>query len=176
MAYILWLLAVLHHRYSPELAKLIVLPFQERCNIYDLLAQASRGLLNEVDSLYAHSDALEEHLGKQFESERVSRLLMKMSLINERPQVGGKLTADAWSETGDRYLIKLFRDYVFHQTDEHGRPWMDLGHIIDCLNKLDVGSDERVLLNSRNGKSFFVVTYQDVRRCIEEAFQELVMS
>jgi hypothetical protein len=21
----------------------------------------------------------------------------------------------AWSETGDRYLLKLFRDYVFHQ-------------------------------------------------------------
>jgi hypothetical protein len=24
-----------------------------------------------------------------------------------------------WSETGDRSIIKLFRDYVFHQVDEN---------------------------------------------------------
>ena len=40
-----------------------------------------------------------------------------------------------WSSTGDRYLLKLFRDYVFHQADGHGRPAVDLGHIIETLNK-----------------------------------------
>ena len=42
----------------------------------------------------------------------------------------------SWSETGDRYLLKLFRDYVFHQTDERGRPWIDMAHIVACLNKV----------------------------------------
>lgn len=49
-----------------------------------------------------------------------------------------------WSETGDRYLLKLFRDYVFHQVTEDGRPWLDMGHIVQCLNKLDAGAPEKV--------------------------------
>lgn len=41
-----------------------------------------------------------------------------------------------WSETGDRYLLKLFRDHLFHQVTEAGTPWIDLSHIISCLNKV----------------------------------------
>ena len=41
-----------------------------------------------------------------------------------------------WSETGDRYLLKLFRDYVFHQVDEQGKPLVDLGHVLEALNKV----------------------------------------
>lgn len=41
-----------------------------------------------------------------------------------------------WSETGDRYMLKLFRDYLFHQVDENGAPWMDMAHIVQCLNKV----------------------------------------
>ena len=42
----------------------------------------------------------------------------------------------SWSETGDRYLIKLFRDYLFHQVTETGEPWLDMSHIISALNKV----------------------------------------
>lgn len=42
----------------------------------------------------------------------------------------------SWSETGDRYLIKLFRDYVFHQVDEHGQPVIDMVHVLTCLKKV----------------------------------------
>ena len=42
----------------------------------------------------------------------------------------------SWSETGDRYLLKLFRDYLFHQVAENGAPWVDLAHIVACLNKV----------------------------------------
>lgn len=42
----------------------------------------------------------------------------------------------AWSETGDRYLLKLFRDHLFHQVTEAGAPWIDLSHIVSCLNKV----------------------------------------
>ena len=41
-----------------------------------------------------------------------------------------------WSETGDRYLLKLFRDFVFHQTDEEGAPLSDWGHVVEALNKV----------------------------------------
>jgi len=40
-----------------------------------------------------------------------------------------------WSETGDRYIIKLFRDYVFHQIDENNNPVVNLSHVLTCLNK-----------------------------------------
>lgn len=41
-----------------------------------------------------------------------------------------------WSETGDRYLLKLFRDYLFHQVLPSGAPWVDLSHIVQSLNKV----------------------------------------
>ena len=41
-----------------------------------------------------------------------------------------------WSETGERYIIKLFRDYVFHQVDERGNPLVNLSHVLTCLNKV----------------------------------------
>jgi PAB-dependent poly(A)-specific ribonuclease subunit 3 len=41
-----------------------------------------------------------------------------------------------WSETGDRYLLKLFRDYVFHQVSEKGEPIIDIAHVLSCLNKV----------------------------------------
>jgi len=42
----------------------------------------------------------------------------------------------SWSETGDRYLLKLFRDYLFHQVTADGKPWIDMGHVVQCLNKV----------------------------------------
>lgn len=92
-------------------------------------------------------------------------------MVNERPEYGS-----SWSETGDRYLLKLFRDYVFHQTDDNGKPWLDLGHILDSLNKLDIGSSEKILLTSRDERSVLVVTFADVRKCLEQTFQEIVPS
>jgi len=53
----------------------------------------------------------------------------------------------AWSETGDRYMLKLFRDYLFHQVTEEGRPWLDMSHIVQTLNKLDSGSSDNVNYN-----------------------------
>ena len=52
----------------------------------------------------------------------------------------------SWSETGDRYMLKLFRDHIFHQVTEDGRPFLDMAHIIHCLNKLDAGTHEKVKL------------------------------
>lgn len=45
---------------------------------------------------------------------------------------------------GDRYLLKLFRDFVMHQVREDGSPLLDWGHVVECLNKLDAGVPEKV--------------------------------
>lgn len=41
-------------------------------------------------------------------------------------------------------MLKLFRDYLFHMITEDGRPWLDHAHILQCLNKLDAGTTEKV--------------------------------
>lgn len=53
-----------------------------------------------------------------------------------------------WSETGDRYLLKLFRDHLFHQVTETGTPWIDLSHIVSCLNKVSLCIGAHVISGS----------------------------
>ena len=50
---------------------------------------------------------------------------------------------------------------------------MDLGHVITALNKLDTADEEKIVLASRDGKSLMVVSYADVARCLESAYNEL---
>ena len=34
------------------------------------------------------------------------------------------------------YILKLFRDYVFHSIGLDGNPVLDLSHVLTCLNKV----------------------------------------
>jgi len=128
-------------------------------------------LIAHIDRLNSYSDTLESELGKEIENGRLFRLVAKLGFINERPEHD---MASQWSETEDRYLLKLFRDFVFHQVDEDGAPVIDFSHVVESLNKLDVGVDEKVLLMSRDEKYMLVLSYKELRRCLNEAFNELV--
>ncbi|KAG2086685.1 hypothetical protein BD769DRAFT_1532017, partial [Suillus cothurnatus] len=64
---------------------------------------------------------LEAELMSELKNVRLVRLLHKFSFINKQP-------VPRWSETGDRYVIKLFRDYVFHQVDGNGNPVINLSY------------------------------------------------
>ncbi|GBP98153.1 PAN2-PAN3 deadenylation complex subunit PAN3 [Eumeta japonica] len=80
----------------------------------------------------------------------------------------------SWSETGNRYMLKLFRDYIFHAVAVDGRPWLDQGHITYCLNQLDSGSNNKVVvLMSRDERSVLVVTFAELKHCLEQAFEEV---
>ncbi|CEH13008.1 pab-dependent poly-specific ribonuclease subunit [Ceraceosorus bombacis] len=127
-------------------------------------------IADEVDSALNYADLLESGLSKELENARLVRLLCKFGFINERPEFDHD---PRWSETGDRYVIKLFRDHVFHAVDETGRPLVDLSHILSNLNKLDAGSEERVMLTSRDAQSCLVVSYREIKNCVEAAFQDL---
>ena len=41
-------------------------------------------------------------------------------------------------------MLKLFRDYVFHAVTDEGRPFLDMAHVVQSLNKLDSGSSDKV--------------------------------
>jgi len=116
---------------------------------------------------------LENELAKEVECGRLFRLMTKLNTINERAE----LNLDAsWSETGDRYMLKLFRDYVFHQVTEDGRPWIDMAHVIQCLNKLDAGVPEKVCLMSRDEQNILVVSYAEIKHCFEASFNEVLQA
>jgi len=126
---------------------------------------------DEQDSVYRMFDAAEHALMSEYEAGRALRLMLKLGFVNERPEFGPNRR---WSQSGDCYVLSLFRDYVFHQADGAGYPVMDLGHVISTLNKLDAADEnEKIVLASRDGKSLMVVSYADVARCLESAFQEL---
>ncbi|KAF9221691.1 hypothetical protein BS17DRAFT_803255 [Gyrodon lividus] len=127
-------------------------------------------LLREMDEIQISTDRLESELSSELENGRLVRLLCKFGFINERPEFARE---PRWSETGDRYIIKLFRDYVFHQVDENGNPVINLSHVLAYLNKLDSGSDERIMLASRDEQSCLVVSYKEIKSCIDAAFSDL---
>ncbi|KAI0162252.1 hypothetical protein GGR57DRAFT_317207 [Xylariaceae sp. FL1272] len=129
--------------------------------------------LHMNDTLVSFSVAQDEafnHLGRELENGRVVRLMAKLGTINERPEFEGELN---WSENGERYPLKLFRDYVFHQVDAQGHPVLDLGHIISCFNKLDTGTDEKVYLVSRDQQTAMVMTYKELHNHVKNAFGDL---
>jgi PAB-dependent poly(A)-specific ribonuclease subunit 3 len=70
-------------------------------------------------------------------------------------------------------MLKLFRDYVFHQVDSSGNPVFDMGHMLRCLNMLDAGTEERICLTSRDEQTSFIVTYKELKKQLGNAFSEL---
>eukprot|EP00042_Codosiga_hollandica_P056886 m.830153 g.830153 ORF g.830153 m.830153 type:complete len:143 (-) comp59452_c0_seq17:283-711(-) len=77
------------------------------------------------------------------------------------------------SDTGDRYILSLFRPYLFNQVTPAQTPWLDLAHVVQCLNKLDVGSHERVTLVSADERNIILVSYSELKRCLDSAFRDL---
>ncbi|GJC90852.1 PAN2-PAN3 deadenylation complex subunit PAN3 [Colletotrichum liriopes] len=124
-----------------------------------------------LDASLHEADTMKSELFRELENGRLVRLMAKLGAVNERQEFDGDR---AWSENGERYMLKLFRDYVFHQVDANGNPVVDMGHIIRCLNRLDAGSDDRICLTSRDEQTSFVVSYKDLKKQLGNAFGELL--
>ncbi|BFF97990.1 PAN2-PAN3 deadenylation complex subunit PAN3 [Drosophila madeirensis] len=161
--------------YSTDLRNFIVYLFttNNRRSVTDLMPMIGARFYTQLDALQSQIDMQEDELAKEMENGRLYRILVKLNSINERPDFNLDCT---WSETGDRYMLKLFRDYLFHSVTEDGRPWMDHAHIVQSLNKLDAGSIERVQLMSRDEQSVLIVSYAELKNCLENAFSELMSS
>ncbi|KAI9351675.1 kinase-like domain-containing protein [Pilaira anomala] len=159
--------------YSPDIKNLVLYLFSKPVhtksidNVFKLIGPR---ILHELNSSQYYTDALETNLSHELENGRIVRLLSKLAFISERPEFDHD---PRWSETGDRYMIKLFRDYMFHQVNEMGVPITDMSHVITCLNKLDVGVEEKISLRSRDEQTSIIVSYKELKTCIHAAFQEI---
>ncbi|KAG2482584.1 hypothetical protein HYH03_018468 [Edaphochlamys debaryana] len=140
-----------------------------------LVAALADRAFTELDGAGVALDHTVGELAKEAENGRLLRLLAKINFVTERPAEGSMQDGDSsWSETGDRYVLKLFRDLVFHAASpDTGAPLLDWGLVAEALNKLDAGVHEELLLLGRDGQSMMVVTYADVKRCLESSFAEL---
>ncbi|GAA5903226.1 PAN-complex poly(A)-binding subunit PAN3 [Sporobolomyces salmoneus] len=159
--------------YSPDLKNVVLYLLSKpgpRKTIEEVMALMSTRVVDELNSSLVAEDTIERELMRELENGRLVRLLCKFGFINERPEFDHD---PRWAETGDRYLIKLFRDYVFHQVDESGRPVTDLSHVLTQLNKLDSGVEEKIMLVSRDEASCLIVSYRELKNAIEGAYADL---
>lgn len=148
---------------------------QER-KIDTFIRGISTQLVSTFDSSLHLNDQLTSNLARELENGRLFRILAKINFVLDRPDPlvnSGEYQAH-WSEHGDRYFLRLFRDYMFQQVDMVNAPVLDLAHVLMCLNKLDAGIEEKVVLVSRDEQSCFVVSYREIKVVMETAFQQLV--
>jgi PAB-dependent poly(A)-specific ribonuclease subunit 3 len=160
--------------YSKELQAAVVWLYSAMQNpektIDQFLSNISPQMVSAFEAALQLDDELNGEFSREVENARLFRLMAKLGFINERPEYDHDRQ---WSENGERYYLKLFRDYVFHQVDAQENPVVDLGHVLCCLNKLDAGSEEKLTLVSRDNQSCFIVSYRELKKGIESAFQEL---
>ena len=159
--------------YSTAFFGLIVMLLSQPVTIQRLCSVLAPQLAAELDATLEYSDCMDQLLAREADNGRLLRLLIKLGFINERPEHEGD---PSWAETGERYQLKLLRDFIFHQVTDDGRPVLDVAHVIDSLNNLDVGTQNQVLLCSRDGASILVSRYDSLRTSLHGAFEELRLS
>ncbi len=169
---------LLSRHYTPHLKDCVVWLLspsqpQNHKNLDNFISAISGHVITVFDNTLHLNDQLNTELSRELENARLVRLMAKLNFINERPEFEHDRQ---WAETGERYFLKLFRDYVFHQVDAQGNPVIDLAHVLLCLNKLDAGIDEKVSLVSRDEQNLFIISYKELKRGVEAAFQDLSKS
>ena len=146
-------------------------PNADKGGIDELIKGLAPHTMQCFDNSLHLDDTWNTELNRELENSRIVRLMTKLSCITERPEYNHDRQ---WSETGERLPIKFFRDYVFHQVDASGNPVLDMAHILACLNKLDAGSEEKLLLTDRDEQYCVVVSYREMKRAIEGAWGDLM--
>ena len=136
-----------------------------------LVKLVSSTAIDAFDHSLHLNDQLYFSLNREIENSRVVRLMTKLSCLTERPEYEHDRT---YSAQGTRAVLSLFRDYVFHQVNAQANPVVDMGHILSCLNKLDVGIEEKITLTARDEQSVIVVSYKELKGALESAWQELM--
>ena len=49
-----------------------------------------------------------------------------------------------------------------------------MGHMLACLNKLDAGLEEKVKLETRDGKIVILVSFKEMKQMVESAWGQVI--
>ncbi|OEH77284.1 PAN3 related protein [Cyclospora cayetanensis] len=137
-------------------------------SLLEAYAAQALPLLEEEVSV---GDRYESLLFAEMSRSRAFLLLCKLCFVVERGQLGAESN---WSEVGDRYIARLFRDYLFFQQGAEGEPILDIAHVWDSVFKCDLGTAETAVLMSRDGASVLLLPFRDIKTSIDKSFRELV--
>ena len=138
----------------------------------EALSRASGQLARELLATESRYDRAMSSLSAELDNGRMCRVLVKLCTCVDHPGLPGG--GGRWGETGDRYVLRLFFDFVFHPTEPtSGAPQLDWGHVFECCNKLDAGVEEQVTLVSRDGATLLVASYAELKRCLLVSYAEL---
>lgn len=97
--------------YSREMYMLmhsVLNPQAPPSNIHGVATNMAMRVFDELDEANSCIDEMHGALNGIYESGRALRLLLKLAFVNERPEMGFDKN---WSESGDCYILKLFRDF-----------------------------------------------------------------
>lgn len=97
--------------YSREMYVLVhslLNPSAPPSGIRGIAANMAMRAFDELDGAHGSIDEHASALMGIYESGRALRLLLKLAYVNERPEFG---IDKNWSESGDCYILKLFRDF-----------------------------------------------------------------
>ncbi|KAL7548898.1 hypothetical protein ACHAWF_012165 [Thalassiosira exigua] len=97
--------------YSRELYVLVhglLNPAMPPMGVRTLAGNLAMRAFDELDGAHGSIDECSNALMGIYESGRALRLLLKLAFVNDRPEFG---IDKNWSESGDCYILKLFRDY-----------------------------------------------------------------
>mmetsp|Transcript_4572 Transcript_4572/g.8149 ORF Transcript_4572/g.8149 Transcript_4572/m.8149 type:complete len:570 (-) Transcript_4572:330-2039(-) len=97
--------------YSREMYVLVhslLNPSAPPSSIRGIAASMAMRAFDELDGAHGSIDEHSAALMGIYESGRALRLLLKLAYVNERPEFG---IDKNWSESGDCYILKLFRDF-----------------------------------------------------------------
>ncbi|KAL6720385.1 PAB-dependent poly(A)-specific ribonuclease subunit 3 [Lecanora helva] len=139
--------------------------------IDQLLTKITADIIDVFDASLKANDILQATLNRELENSRLARLLFKLNCLNERPEYEHDRS---WSNHGSRAVLPLFRDYVFHQVDAQGGPVLNMAHMLACLNKLDVGVEEKISLTTRDEQSVITVSFKELKHTVDSAYAELM--
>ena len=91
------------------------------------------------------------------ENGRLFRLMAKLGSVGSRPNHSGGGPNDHSYENGDRFLVRMFSNFLFRQIDENGQPWLQISHIVAGLNKVSEFLELPLFLKSKKDPLIFSV-------------------
>eukprot|EP01080_Neovahlkampfia_damariscottae_P000569 gene569-8079_t len=147
---------------------LIKMKIEDDVTIETVVQKIIFQFLNEIKYLEEEYDFIENEMVKELQNGRLFRLLTKLSFINQ-PNLNENEPTNQ-----DLEIISLFKDYLFNQLNENDQQIIDFGHVIDCLNKLDIGSNDKILLITKDEDSLLVISFKELKNCIGLAFHDLL--
>ncbi|CCK71428.1 PAN-complex poly(A)-binding subunit PAN3 KNAG_0H00120 [Huiozyma naganishii CBS 8797] len=139
-------------------------------NISDLSSLFIDKIFTVFDSMKTYAEYTEKILARELENARLFRLMCKMNCIFGRTESRIDIN---WSESGEKFPIILFYDFVFHQMDESGKAIVDLTHILRCLNKLDAGAQEKIMLATSDNMNCIIISYKELKDLIDSTFRSM---